>query len=161
MQVFGTDRKALAPHVVVGDRENRSIIGDELRTAPALPQLAGEPDRPTDEIGRKAGRGLLIERARVADLDQPALVHQRDAVGKPHRLGLVVRDDECRGAGLTQNLAQLDPQRLAQLGVEIGERLIEQKKLGRDRERAGERDALLLAAAELAGPAFIEPFETA
>src|SRR5581483_11437976 len=35
----------------------------------------------------------------------------------------------------------------------------EQQQLGRYRERAGERDALLLTAAELAGPALVESFE--
>ena len=39
----------------------------------------------------------------------------------------------------------------AQLGVEIGERLVEQEQLGIAHQRAAHRDALALAAGELAG----------
>ena len=46
-----------------------------------------------------------------------------------------------------QFLAHLQPQ----LGVEIRQRLVEQQHLRLDRQRAGDRDALLLAAGELAG----------
>ena len=42
--------------------------------------------------------------------------------------------------------AQLDPHLGAQFGVQIGERLVEQQHIGRKRDRAGQRDALLLAA---------------
>ena len=44
------------------------------------------------------------------------------------------------------DLAQLDLHLLAQLGVEIGERLVEQQDARLDDQRAGQRDALLLAA---------------
>ena len=47
-------------------------------------------------------------------------------------------------------LADLDPHLLAQLGVEVGERLVEQQHVGPDDERARQRHALLLAARELA-----------
>ena len=47
-------------------------------------------------------------------------------------------------------LADLDPYLLAELGVEIGEWLVEEEQLGLDDERAGERHPLLLAARELA-----------
>ena len=47
----------------------------------------------------------------------------------------------------------------AQRRVERGERLVEQHDLGLDRERAGERDALLLAARELVGIASAEAGE--
>ena len=44
------------------------------------------------------------------------------------------------------DLAQLDLHLLAQLGVEIGQRLVEQQHVRPDHERAGQRHALLLAA---------------
>jgi hypothetical protein len=46
---------------------------------------------------------------------------------------------------------QLDPHVLAQVGVERRERLVEQQHVGLDHDGAGERDALLLAAGQLAG----------
>ena len=61
----------------------------------------------------------------------------------------VVREPPLQGAQL---LAEL----LAQLGVEIGERLVEKEHLRLDDERAGERHALLLAAGELARVAAAE-----
>ena len=48
------------------------------------------------------------------------------------------------------DLAQLDLHLLAQLGVEVGERLVEQQDLRLDHQSAGQRHALLLAARELA-----------
>ena len=54
---------------------------------------------------------------------------------------------------------QLGPRLHAQLGVEIGQRLVEQQHLRLDRERARDRHALLLAAGELAGAARLEPGE--
>ena len=45
----------------------------------------------------------------------------------------------------------------AQLGVEVGERLVEQQQPRLQHQRAGDRDALLLAAGELRGIALAEP----
>ncbi len=51
------------------------------------------------------------------------------------------------------DLLELDLQALAQLQVEGAERLVEQQHLGQVDQRARQRDALLLAARELGGPA--------
>ena len=50
------------------------------------------------------------------------------------------------GAELVVQAADLEAHLLAQVGVEVRERLVHQQRLGLDDERAGERDALLLAA---------------
>ena len=47
--------------------------------------------------------------------------------------------------------AHLEAHLLAQIGVEIGQRLVEQQRLRLDDQRAGQRHALLLAAGQLAG----------
>ena len=47
-------------------------------------------------------------------------------------------------------VADLEPHLHAQRGVEIGERLVEQERLGLAHDRAADRDALALAARELA-----------
>jgi hypothetical protein len=49
--------------------------------------------------------------------------------------------------------AQLGAEAAAHARVERGEGLVEQQQVGARRERAGERDALLLAAGELVRPA--------
>ena len=51
---------------------------------------------------------------------------------------------------------QLDLHRGAQVLVERGKGLVEQQHLAVDHQRAGQRDALLLAAGELPGPAVLE-----
>ena len=50
---------------------------------------------------------------------------------------------------LLLQLADLHAHRLAQLGVEVRQRLVEQQHVGPDDQRARQRDALLLAAREL------------
>ena len=71
----------------------------------------------------------------------------RSAVG--HRLGLVVRDvDGGVAVGIVQ-APHLEAHLLAQVGIEVGERLVEQQRVRLDDQRAGERDALLLAAGKL------------
>ncbi len=74
----------------------------------------------------------------------------RDEVGGGHRLGLVVRDVDGRVAVFVVQAAHLEAHLLAQVGVEVGERLVEQQRLGFDDQRARERHALLLPAGELA-----------
>ena len=56
-------------------------------------------------------------------------------------------------------LLDLDPQLGAQLGVEIGQRLVEQKHVGLAHDRAADRDALTLAAGELRGMALEQRVE--
>ena len=57
------------------------------------------------------------------------------------------------------DLAQPAAQLLAHLGVERAERLVEQQHPRLDRERAGERHALALAAGELGRIALVEAVE--
>ena len=56
-------------------------------------------------------------------------------------------------------ISDLRAQRLAQERVDVRPGLVEQDELGRGRERAGERDALLLAARELVRVPLLEGLE--
>ena len=94
--------------------------------------------------------GRVVDLARRADLLDAALVHHRDAVAHRERLFLVVRHEDERDADLALDALQLELHRLAQLQVERAERLVEQQRARVVDERAGQRDALLLAAGELA-----------
>ena len=73
--------------------------------------------------------GPRIERMRIVDLLDAALVHHRDAVGGDHRLGLVVGDVDRGDAELVVQAPDLEAHLLAQIGVEVGERLVEQQHL--------------------------------
>ena len=93
--------------------------------------------------------GALVELARRADLLDPAVVQDHDAVGDLHRLLLVVGDEDGRHVDLVVQPPQPRAQLGADLGVERAERLVEQQHARLDRQRAGERHALALAAGEL------------
>ena len=78
-------------------------------------------------------------------------IHHDDAVGHRHRLDLIVRHvDRRRREPLVQRL-DLGAHRHPQLGVEVGQRLVEQKDLRLANDCAAHRDALALTARQLAG----------
>ena len=102
---------------------------------------------------------LLVEVGRRAELLDPAGVHDRDPVRHRHRLFLVVRDVDEGDPDVVLDRLQLELHLLAQLQVERAERLVEQQHARLVHERAGQRDALLLAARELARLALLETRE--
>ena len=104
-----------------------------------------------DEVGDERGRGLAIDLRGRTDLLDHALVHHHDAVGHGERFFLVVRHHDGGDAEPALQRLDLVAQAQAHARIERGERLVEQQQAGRGRERAGERDALLLAAGELHG----------
>ena len=127
------------------DRHGAAQRGD----LPAGLQLAGYPAHHADELGHERGSRIGVELIRRGDLLEPALPHDADPVRHGQRLLLVVGDEQSGGAEpLLQGadlLAQLQPD----LGVQGGQRLVEQQHPGLDGQRAGQGDALLLAAGEL------------
>ena len=76
-------------------------------------------------------------------------MHHADAIAERKRLLLVVRDEQRGDAGGLEDRAHVLRQPLAQVDVEAGERLVEQQQLRPRRQRACQRDALLLAARQL------------
>ncbi len=127
--------------------------------APALDDRAGQPVHDPHEVGDEQVGRALVDLARPPVLLQHALVKDRDAIGQRHRLGLVVGDVDEGDAGAPLQALELAAHPLAQLGVEVGERLVEQQDRGLDHQRARERHPLLLAAAELRRLPALEPLE--
>ncbi len=78
-----------------------------------------------------------------------AAPHHRDPVGERQRLLLVVGDIERGDAEPVDQRAQLAAQLHPDAGIERRHRLVEQQHFGIGGERAGQRDALLLAAGKL------------
>ena len=117
---------------------------------------AGQQIAAPDEAGDEAVGGAFVEVALRADLAHRAIGHHDQAVGHDQRFFLVVRHHHRRDAELVLQLADLDAHGLAQLGVEVRQRLVEQQHVGPDDQRARQRDALLLAAGELARQALGE-----
>src|SRR5262252_3897597 len=86
-----------------------------------------------------------------ADLLDAAGIHHDDAVGHRHRFDLVVGDVYGGVLELIVQAPDLEPHLGPQIGIEVRQRFVEQEDIGLGRERAGERDALLLATGELGG----------
>jgi hypothetical protein len=86
-----------------------------------------------------------------ADLLDAGVVHDDDAIGHFQGFLLVVGDEDARDVQLLMQLPQPAPQFEAHFGIERPERLVEQQHLRLDGECPGQRDALPLTAAELAG----------
>ena len=87
--------------------------------------IDGEPMKPATKM--LAGR--VVDLARRAELLEHALLHHGDARGQRHRLDLVVGDVDDRRAEPLVQLLDLGAHLDAQLGVEVGERLVEQEEL--------------------------------
>ncbi len=84
-----------------------------------------------------------------ADLLEPPGPHDRQSVGERERLALIVGDEDRGEMEPLVQLVELGAHQVAQSGVEVAQRLVEQHDVRTGDEAAGERDTLLLAAAEL------------
>ena len=87
-----------------------------------------------------------VELGGLGELLKPPGPHDADPVGHGQRLLLVVGDEEGGRAQAGLEDADLLPELEPDLGVEGGERLVEQQHPRLDRQRPGEGDPLLLAA---------------
>ena len=112
---------------------------------------AGEDVGLAEKFGEPAGLRALVDLFRRADLQHAAAAHHGDGVGERQRLGLVVRHQQCALTGVFEDAPDLLTQRLAEVGIERGEGLVEQHDLRIAGEGAGERDPLALAARQLMG----------
>jgi hypothetical protein len=104
-----------------------------------VPDEAVDEERPGPVVDLGGGRELL----------HAAAVHDGDAVRHGQRLFLVVRDQHRGDAVVPLQPLDLDLHVEAEILVERAEGLVEQEDLRIHRERAGERDALLLPAGKL------------
>ena len=143
----GFDRGVAGPGL---QRGAEHLDLDEVAVGPA-----GLPARPqvglADEAGDEHGRRPVVDLGRGADLVDVAGVHDRDAVTHRQRFLLVVGHVDERDPDLALDPLELELHDLPQLEVECAERFVEQQRARVVHQRAGQRDALLLAAGELCG----------
>ncbi|CCK17660.1 hypothetical protein BN136_3670 [Cronobacter universalis NCTC 9529] len=105
--------------------------------------------RGTDEARDKRRARTHVELARrVYLLDAPVVKH-RHPVGHRQRFALIVRDKHKRNAERALQVFQLHLHLLAQFEIERAERFVEQQHARLVHQRAGDGDALALAAGEL------------
>src|ERR1700730_10890818 len=102
---------------------------------PDRPVLSADLDggkvhrRRAEETGDKKIGRLVVKLERLAYLLHQAVLHDDDTVAQGHRLDLVVGHVDRGRAELVMKLFELDAHLDAQFGVEVRQRLIEQKDL--------------------------------
>ena len=97
---------------------------------------------------------LVVDFFRCAELLKAPAAHDRDAVGHVDGLFLIVGDVDEGDAQLLLQALELKLHLAAELQIQRAQRFIQQQQLRFGRERAGDGDALALAAGKLAGHAF-------
>ena len=107
--------------------------------------------RAADEACREQASGPIIEIGGPAVLLDAATAHQDDTVSHAHGFGLVMGHIDHRDPQTLLQGADLAAQLLPKLGIQIGERLVEQANRRLGDQSPAERDALLLAAGKLRG----------
>jgi len=113
----------------------------------ALEQVHGPR---TEESGHKRVVRVVVQRFVRPYLLNAAVAHHCYAVAQRHRLDLVVRHVKRGDGEPVEEAANLDAGLRAELGIQVGQRLVEQEQLGIAHQRAGDGEALLLAAGERA-----------
>src|SRR6516165_5268538 len=157
--VFRTDRNPHGPETLpffpeIIRRHAQTYVQfredlDQTVASRVGPDFSAEEVGLTDERGYKTRRRTFVDRFRQCELLDLSSLHDSDAIGHDHGLGLVVSDvDGCDSQPCLQ-LLQLEAQFLPQRGVEIAQRFVEKKQRRSDDQCAGKSDALLLAAAQL------------
>ncbi len=138
------------------------MLGQERQREGAVRGVEGEPagrlghlarhdvhGRAPDEAGDELVDGLVVERERRVDLLDLAVAQHHDAVAHRHGLHLVVRDVDHRGPEAGVELGDLRAHLHAELGVEVGERLVEEEHGRLAHDGAADGHALALPAGEL------------
>ena len=153
-------RAGRGPCVGVGDHPREAQPGVGLDHAPpgggiVLEQGPLDRVRGADEVGHEAVDRPLVELGRQALLLDAPVLHDDDDVAHGQGLLLVVGHVHERDPDLLLEGLELELHLLAQLEVQRAQRLVEEQHGGVVDQRPGQRDALLLAARELPGPALL------
>ena len=135
---------------VLGTRADRHRA---LRRRHAVQHRSREQvDAGRTEPRRHVGAGrLFVDLLRRAHLHQPAALEHADARGHRQGFDLVVGDVQHRRAQILLDALELQPQVVAQLGVERRERFVHQVQRWVAHQRTADRHTLHLPARELGG----------
>ena len=150
-EVLGTDADDGPLPSVGAGRPARALLAHRAVLAvdgsPALVFIGGVPMNPAT----KRSAGVSYTSRGVPTWRQPPVVEDGDPVGHRHRLHLVVGDVDERRAQAPMEVDELGPGLGAQLGVEVGERLVHEEHRGPGHHGAGQGDPLALPAGQRAG----------
>ena len=98
------------------------------------------------KFGNELGLRVFVQREWLVYLSHMPCLHHHHAVTQRHGFGLVVRDHDGGGADFALNLTQFKLHLFTQLGIQIGQRLVQQQDGGLDHQCAGQSDPLTLPA---------------
>ena len=118
--------------------------------APTVFEAAPDQVHPADKLGDEAICGPAIDIVWICALRDPSIFHDGNAIRERQCLFLVVRHVDCGNAQSALQRTQLQLHLFTEFRVEIRQRLVQEKNLGLDHDGSRERNALLLAAAQLA-----------
>src|SRR5439155_8301901 len=150
----GADVAPLAYHSGQAGRAKSEALGPDHEHTLAVGaersrRLAAKDVRTTHERGDEQIDGVLVQVVGRAGLFQSSLVEDCDAIAKVERFFLLVRHKHRRDPDALDDFAQLVARPLPERRVEIRQWFVEQQDARLGRERARQRDALLLAAGQL------------
>ena len=133
----------------------RRRAGQRARSAPpnfTPPSTSGTVDQVhrggADEAGHEHVVRAVVHVARGVDLLQDAVLEHGDPVAHGHGLDLVVGDVDRGDAEAALQRGDLRTGLHAQLGVEVGQRLVHEEDLRLADDRAAHRDTLALTTGE-------------
>jgi len=106
--------------------------------------------RRTDEARHEQACWTIVDARRIGILLDVAVFHDGDARRQRHRLHLIMRDIDDGAAEILVQPFDLDAHFGAELGVEIGERFVEEINASLAHQSPPDGHALALAAGELA-----------
>ena len=146
--------------------DNRHITGRERRRNPET-KLAGLEEHfalsvqhefaryqvhgwRADELGHEDSLWVVIQVRAGADLLYQSMIQQDDALSQSHGLDLIVRHVDCGCAETLVQLGQLNSHLHPELGVKIGQWLIEEEYVRTANNGASHGDPLALPSTELA-----------
>ena len=140
------------------------MAGRDLQRPAAVARFAvddfdRQQHRLADEVGDERVGRVVVNRARVVQLNQPAVVDDGDAVGHGQRLALVVGHIHRGHAELFVQAAQFDLHVFAQFFVQRRQRFVHQQNARLEDNRPRQRHALLLAAGQLMNAAVAEALQ--
>ncbi|EGE56213.1 hypothetical protein RHECNPAF_73009 [Rhizobium etli CNPAF512] len=130
---------------MIGQRQFPSVEDGDEAVAPALNGRGQHVHlRRADEAGDEHVDGTVVKVLRRIDLLDVPVLHDDDPVRHGHGFDLVVSDVDEGGIEALVQLGDFRAHRAAQLGVEIGQRLVEEENGRVAHHGAAERDALAL-----------------
>ena len=103
------------------------------------------------EAGHELVDGVIVQVLRSIDLLNEAVLHNHDAVAHGHSLSLVVGNVDKGGAQALMQLGNLGSHLSTQLGVQVGEGLVQQEHLGVTDDGAAQGNTLTLTTGQSLG----------